>query len=77
MGAPAGREAGRNARAAFLLLPGQSGGGTFTGQGPETSETFEANAGPPPERFEDLLDELKQWDNTFVPLGPTYWPNGC
>lgn len=67
----------KEALAKLTSGPGQSGGGTFTGQGPETSETFEANAGLPPERFEDLLDELKQWDNTFVPLDYYYWPIGC
>jgi hypothetical protein len=56
--------------------PGQTGGGTFTGTGPKTSQTFEGNPFGPPDKLDELLDDLKQWDNSFVPFGNDIWTGG-
>lgn len=54
--------------------PGQSGGGTFTGDGPQTSETFEggpnnppANPPGPPPDLEQFIQEQAQ--DPFIPGG--------
>jgi hypothetical protein len=57
--------------------PGQSGGGTFTGVGPKTSETFDVGPNGPPAHFDSLVTDLQEWDNSFVPFGCDGDQYGC